>query len=152
MGHTDGRAPDGSELFVTAGASHALDLVSAVLLRPDDTVVVDSPTYHLALRIIADHVRNIVPAPTDQDGIDPGGTGRLVRRLHGEGRRVPMLYLVPTFGNPSGQCLSLQRRTELVRMAQRTGTIVVEDDTYRELAYDGTPPLSLWSIAEGDGL
>lgn len=152
LGRLDGRAPDPAELFVTAGASAGLELACAALVRPGDAVVVDSPTYHLALRIIADHAVQLVPAPADADGIDPDGTAGLVGRLRAAGRRVPMLYLVPTFANPTGGCLPRDRREALVDLAHRTGTTVVEDDCYRELGYDAPAPASLWSRSGGTGV
>jgi len=152
LGRTDGRAPQPAEVFVTAGASQALELVSGVLTRPGDTVVVDSPTYHLALRILADRDVTIVGAPADEAGIDPDGTGALLRRLRTEGRRVPLLYLVPTFGNPTGASVPAPRRRALVDAVAGSGTTIVEDDTYRELAYDEPAPPSLWSLASGTGV
>jgi DNA-binding transcriptional MocR family regulator len=151
LGRIDRRPPAPAEVFVTAGASQALDLTCATLTRPGDVVLVDSPTYHLALRIIADHRVELVGAPADEHGVDPDGTAALLRRLHAAGRRVPLLYLVPTFANPTGASLPADRRAALVAAAQQAGTLVVEDDTYRELAYDAAPP-SLWSGAGGDGV
>jgi DNA-binding transcriptional MocR family regulator len=142
---TDARAPVPEEVFVTAGASQAIELVSTVLTRPGDVVLVDSPTYHLALRILADRHVELVGVPADDEGLDPAGTVELLHRLRRAGRRVPLLYLVPTFANPTGRCLPPERRTALVEVARATGTVVVEDDTYRELAFDGPAPPSLWS-------
>jgi DNA-binding transcriptional MocR family regulator len=152
LGRIDGRRPGPEEVFVSAGASHALDLACAVLTRPGDVVLVDSPTYHLALRVIADHGVELVGAPADEDGIDPDRTAALLRRVQAGGRRAPMLYLVPTFANPTGDCLPDRRRAALVEVAARSGTVLVEDDTYRELAYDAPAPASLWSLAAGTGV
>ncbi|MEH1126148.1 aminotransferase-like domain-containing protein [Micromonospora sp. CPCC 206061] len=145
IGAIDGRAPEPAELFVTAGASQGLELVSSVLTRPGDVVLVDSPTYHLALRILADRGVELRAAPTDEQGIDPAATARLVGDLRAEGRRVPMLYAVATFNNPSGASMPMPRRRELIRALE--GVTIVEDDTYRELAYEGPVPASLWSLA-----
>jgi DNA-binding transcriptional MocR family regulator len=128
---SDRFAVPAGELFVTAGASHALDLVCASLVTRADTVLVDSPTYHLGLRIIGDHAAAVVPAPVEE----PGALADLVARLRAGGRPVPLLYLVPTFNNPTGG--SLAGRAALVDAARRTGIAIVEDDTYRELSYDG---------------
>lgn len=147
---TDARRPDPAEVFVTAGASQALELLCATLLRPGDVVLVDSPTYHLALRILADHRVTLQPAPVDSAGIDPDALAHRVAALASAGRRVRLLYLVPTFNNPTGACLAAQRRAALVDVARRTGLVLVEDDTYRELAYDHPAPPSLHSLA-GDG-
>jgi 2-aminoadipate transaminase len=152
LGQIDARSPRPDELFVSAGASHALDLLCAALTRPGDVVVVDSPTYHLALRIIADHGVEVVGAPADAEGIDPDGTAGLLHRLRAAGRRVPLLYLVPTFANPTGGCLPAERRAALVEVAHRAATVIVEDDTYREIAYGSRAPASLWSLAGGVGV
>lgn len=152
LGRVDSRAPAPAEVFVTAGASQALDLVSTMLTRPGDCVVVDSPTYHLALRILADRDVELIGAPADEAGIDPRATGDLLRRLAANGRRVPLLYLVPTFANPTGKSLPAARRRELVEIARAAGTVIVEDDAYRELAYNGAAPPSLWSMASGRGV
>lgn len=144
---TDPPGCDPSEVFVTAGASHALHLVCQVLTAPGDVVLVDAPTYHLAFRAILDHRVDLVPVPTDADGPDPVALADLLDRLRSAGRRVPMLYLVPTFGNPTGRSLPDHRRRALVDLAGRAGLTLVEDDTYRELVYDGTAPGSLRSLA-----
>lgn len=149
LGRVDGYPPAPAQVFVTAGASHALELVVTAVCRPGDTVLVDAPTYHLALRIIGDHGVEVVAAPTDAAGIDPAATADLVRLLRRQGRRVPMLYLVPTFNNPTGHCLPPDRRTALVAAAHRLDVLIVEDDTYRELAYDGPAPTSLFASAGG---
>jgi DNA-binding transcriptional MocR family regulator len=138
----DGRRPEPAEVFLTAGASHALELLCTLLVRPGDAVLVDAPTYHLALRTIADHTGHIVPAPADPDRLE-----ELIGRLRSDGHRVPLLYLVATFGNPTGASVPVQRRTALAGLAARTGVLIVEDDTYRELAYDGVPPPSIFSAA-----
>jgi DNA-binding transcriptional MocR family regulator len=152
LGGIDARAPAPDEVFVTAGASLAIELVSTLLTRPGDRVLVDSPTYHLALRILADRDVELVSAPTDGRGIDPHATRELLRRLHAAGHRTPLLYTVPTFANPTGTSLPAERRRGLVEIARDSGTVIVEDDAYRELAYDGAAPPSLWSIAAGRGV
>jgi DNA-binding transcriptional MocR family regulator len=145
MAETDGRRPDPAEVFVTGGASQGLELVTSVLSRPGDTVLVDSPTYHLALRVLADHGVLLRQAPVDDLGMLPEATEELIGRLG----RVAFVYLVPTFGNPTGGSLPAERRRALVAVAERAGIPVVEDDTYRELSYAGPAPDSLWSM-DGD--
>ncbi|HKE67286.1 MAG TPA: PLP-dependent aminotransferase family protein [Micromonosporaceae bacterium] len=142
-----GSTPDG--IFVTGGASHALALVCNVLAEPGDVVLVDSPTYHLALPILRDHGVDLVGVPADGDGVDVTATETMVSRLRGTGRRVRLLYIVPTFGNPTGGCLPEQRRVALVDLAMRAGLTIVEDDTYREVVYEGVAPPSLWRLANG---
>jgi 2-aminoadipate transaminase len=133
-----------TSFFITAGASHALALITSLLAEPGDTVLVDAPTYHFALRILRDRGVRVLAAPPDLDGC--------IASLRAAGHRVPMLYLVPTFGNPTGASVPDDRRRYLVEVAGRTGLTVVEDDTYRELAYDGPAPVSLWDLAGGTGV
>jgi 2-aminoadipate transaminase len=133
-----------TNFFITAGASHALALITGLLAEPGDTVLVDAPTYHFALRILRDRGVRLVAAPPDLDGC--------IASLRAAGHRVPMLYLVPTFGNPTGASVPDDRRRYLVEVAQRTGVTLVEDDTYRELTYDGPAPVSLWDLAAGAGV
>jgi len=140
------------QLFVTGGASQALALAGAVLVRPGDVVLTDAPTYHLAFAVLRDLGATLVSAPADAEGLEPQATAALIGRLHGSGRRVSALYLVPTFGNPTGRSLPAPRRDDLLAVARRAGVTVIEDDTYRELAYDGPAPASLWSRAGGDGV
>jgi DNA-binding transcriptional MocR family regulator len=133
------------QVFVTAGASHGLALAAEVLTRPGDVVLVDSPSYHLAFPILADRGVTLVRAPSDEHGLLPSELPEL-------GVPGPLLYLVPTFANPTGRSLPAERRRELADLARRGRVTVVEDDTYRDLAYDGPAPPSLWSLSGGRGV
>lgn len=133
-----------AQVFVTAGASHALALVAEVLTQPGDVVLVDSPSYHLAFPILADRGVRLVRAPADDRGLDPA-------RLP-PSDRAPLLYLVPTFANPTGRSLPDDRRRALADLARRGAVTIVEDDTYRDLAYDSPAPDSLWRLAGGRGV
>jgi DNA-binding transcriptional MocR family regulator len=133
-----------TNFFITAGASHALALITGLLAEPGDTVLVDAPTYHFALRILGDCGVRLVAAPPDLDAC--------ITSLRAAGHRVPMMYLVPTFGNPTGASVPAERRRYLVDVTHRAGVTLVEDDTYRELAYDGPAPVSLWDLAAGPGV
>jgi len=137
---------DGHDFFISAGASHALSLLTSTMTVPGDIVLVDSPTYHFALRIFADAPVELMAAPTDSSGIHPGRTEELLLRLKRDGRRPAMLYIVPTFANPTGRSLSDERRRALVDLSARTHLTIVEDDTYRELAYESPAPESLWHL------
>jgi len=156
LGQTDRYAATPSGIFVTGGASHALTLICTVLTRPGDVVFVDSPTYHLAFPIFADHGLDVIGAPVERDGdidaIDVPALETLISATRQQGRRVSMIYIVPTFGNPTSRSLPETRRHDLVELAERTGVTIVEDDTYRELVYEGQAPASLRSQARGDAV
>lgn len=143
---TDARAPIPAEVVITGGASQGLDLLATLLLAPGDTVLVDVPTYHLAVRILRDHPVRLVGVPSDASGIVLDDLTQVVAHLRSQGRRPRFLYTIPTFHNPTSRSLPHERRAELVAIAAREELLIVEDDTYRELSYDGPPPASLWAL------
>ena len=147
LGVVDGRAPHPAELLVTAGASHALDLVCGLLSEPGDVCLVPTPTYHLALGIIRDHHLAIEAVASDVEGVMIESVVEVIARVKAQARRPRLLYLVPTFGNPSGITLSPARRLQLVARCAAEDVLIVEDDVYRELAYDAPAPASIWSMA-----
>ena len=143
---TDGRAPAADEIVVTAGATQALAAAALLLLQPGDVALVEEPTYLLAVRILRDHPVDLVTVPFDGGGIRTDAAAETIDRLRGTGRRVRILYTIPTYHNPTGVTLSDARRQELVQLAADAGVTIVEDDVYRELGYEGGTPPSLWSI------
>lgn len=146
-GQTDGRTPRFDEIALTAGNSQGLDLVCTLFTSPGDVVLVENPTYHLALRILRDHPVVLAPVARDDDGLVPEALEETVKKLRATGARPRMLYTIPSFHNPTGGDMSPRRREQLVDVATREGILIVEDDVYRELAYDAPPSASLWSMA-----
>jgi 2-aminoadipate transaminase len=147
LGEVDARAPERSSVLATAGTSHALDQVATLLAGPGDVCLVESPTYHLAIRILRDHPLDLEGVPFDDGGLSVDALPGILVRLRREGRRPRLLYTVPTFHNPTGISMLPERRARLVELAVDEGFRIVEDDAYRELSYDGPAPPSLWSIA-----
>ncbi|MEN9934563.1 MAG: hypothetical protein RLZZ387_1142 [Chloroflexota bacterium] len=147
IARNEGRAPDPAEIMVTGGASHALDQVCTLLTRPGDVALVESPVYHLAVRVLRDHPLELVPVPRDAGGLRLDALADTLAGLRRAGKAPRLLYTVPTFHNPTGTSLAADRRQALVDLAADEGFTVVEDDVYRELAYEGTSPPSLWSLA-----
>jgi 2-aminoadipate transaminase len=147
IGRIEGRALAPDEITTTAGNSDALDQICALWTRPGDVVLVETPTYHLAVRIMRDHPLELVPVPADESGLRVDALAATLAELRRDGRRPRMLYLVPTFNNPTGASLSAERRDALVELAAAEELLIVEDDVYRELAYDRPAPPSLWSRA-----
>ncbi len=147
VGAIDGRAPAESELLVTGGASQGLDLVATVLGAPSDVWLVPDPTYHLAVGILRDHPVEVVAIATDDAGPRPEAIAGTLARLRREGRRARFMYLVPTFGNPTGITVPLERRRAILGLAVEAGLVVVEDDVYRELGFGLPAPPSLWALA-----
>jgi 2-aminoadipate transaminase len=148
---TDGRAPAPEEVLITGGTSPALDQVVTMLTEPGDVVLVEVPTYHLAIRIFRDHPVQLVPVASDAEGLQLEALDSALHEVRRAGGRPRLLYTVPTHHNPTGRTLAPARRAEVVALAASEGIVIVEDDAYRELSYDGPPPPSLWSISTAPG-
>lgn len=148
---TDARAPGHEELLISGGTSPALDQVATLLTEPGDVVLVEEPTYHLAIRIFRDHPLRLVPIASDADGLQIDALAAAVHQVRQAGARPRLLYTIPTHHNPTGRCMPVTRRRELVAMAESEGIVIVEDDAYRELSYDSPPPPSLWSLSASPG-
>ncbi len=132
----DGSSVVGDELVVTSGAQQALDLVARVLLEIGDRVICGDADYLGMLGVLNDHGAVPHPIPIDADGLD-------VERLEAElvaGLRPRACYLVPHHHNPTGATITPQRRAHLHRLSSQYGFVVIEDDPYRELTYDGAQP------------
>ncbi|WP_020666985.1 PLP-dependent aminotransferase family protein [Amycolatopsis nigrescens] len=139
--------PDG--VLVTTGSQQALTLVAATLLDPGSVVLVEEPAYLSALQCFQLAGARVLPVPCDDDGIDPAALAELVVRA-----RPRLLYLVPTFSNPTGRTLPAPRRRAVAELAAQHGFWIVEDDPYGELRYRGAPltPISALPEAEGRSL
>ena len=148
IGQNEGRTPAPDELFITAGNSHALDQLLTLHTQPGDVALVETPTYHLAVRIFKDHPLQLVPVPTDEEGPRLDALKEILAQLKREGKTAArVLYTVPTFHNPTGRSWHLTRRLGMIELATESGFLIIEDDVYRELAYDSPTPPSLWSLA-----
>jgi len=143
----DGRPPKLDEVVISAGNSQAIDLVVSLFTSVGDVLLTESPTYHFAFRIFRDHGLELEPVPVDEEGLRVDALAATLVRLRKAGRVARLLYTVPTYHNPTGITFSDERRRSLVELAAAERLTIIEDDPYRELAYDGPPSDSLWSIA-----
>ena len=147
LGQREGRAIPQERMFIAGGLSQGLDLLCTLYTRPGDAILVDSPTYHLALRVFRDHGLELIPVAGDADGLRPDALADALARLHREHRQARFLYLVPNFGNPTGATLPLARRQAIAALAQEAGLTILEDDVYRHLWFDAPPPPPLSDLA-----
>ncbi len=141
----EGREVAETGVYVTGGNSQALDLILTVFTGPGDLVLVETPTYNLALGTMRDHPVEIAGVALDGGGLDVAAVEATLARLRRAGKRARLLYTIPTFHNPTGTCLEGERRAHLLALAARHDLLVVEDDVYRELAYDEAAPQALWA-------
>jgi|HubBroStandDraft_6_1064221.scaffolds.fasta_scaffold122661_2 2-aminoadipate transaminase len=146
---------DPSRLILTTGSQQLLSLVGEVLLDPDDICLVAAPTYFVFLGVIHGLGARAVPIPADENGMQIDLLEQELERIEaaGELSKVKLIYAVSYYENPSGISLSVDRRRELVRLAERWSRdqkiFVLEDAAYRELHYDGPDRPSIWSFDPG---
>lgn len=129
-----GLPTDADDLLVTTGSQQGLTLLATALLEPGDVVLVEDPCYLAALQTFSFTGARVVPVPTDDEGLDPAALDEITAR-----ERPKLLYLVPTFQNPTGRTLSAQRRAAVAEVAARRGLWIAEDDPYGELRFEGEP-------------
>jgi len=131
-------------ILITAGSQQALSLVSQVLLKPGDTILVESPTYAGALDLFRALNFVVVGIPMDAHGMQVQDLENLLQQYHPK-----LIYTIPNFHNPTGTCLSSSRRRELLVLADRYNVPVLEDDFVGDLRYDGRTQPSLKALDPG---
>lgn len=136
------------QVMLTSGGAHAISLACQAVVRPGDVVAVEIPTWGYMLREIDLAGAEAMAVPTDRDGLRVDVLAALVDRRRREGRHVRAVYVIPNFSVPTGACLSLERRRDLVALAQQERMVIIEDNTYGELRYRGDDLASLQSLDE----
>jgi 2-aminoadipate transaminase len=139
---------DEDELLVTTGGQQVIDLVCKTLLDPGDVVVCEAPTYPGAVPTFCAYQANVVQVTMDRDGMRTDELEATLDELDRAGQRPKFIYTVPNFHNPAGVTMSLERRHELVRIAAERELLVLEDNPYGLLRYEGTPLPTLRSLDE----
>jgi DNA-binding transcriptional MocR family regulator len=130
-----------SRVVITSGSLQGFAFLAEQLVRPGSRVLVEAPTYDRPLKILARLGAEIVGVPMDEEGLIPDELP--------EGD-FAFLYTIPTFQNPSGRTLSVERRRRLADLARERGLLVLEDDPYGLVRYDGEPLLSVFELAGGE--
>ena len=133
--------PEG--LIVTTGSQQALDLIGKTLINPGDKVIVEGPTFLATIQCFRLYGAQVIAAPIDEHGVKTDELEALIAQ-----HQPKFVYLIPTFGNPSGATLSLQRRKDVLAMAVKYRLPVVEDDPYGDLYFGEAPPPSLLALSE----
>jgi len=147
MGIRLGYRPQEGEVLVTSGSQQAVDLIGRALLDPGDIVVLEAPTYPGTLHCLRNAGARFALVPSDGDGMVVERLPEVVSRVQeSAGRRPKLIYTVPDFSNPSGACMSLERRHALVESAARMEIPIFEDDPYGRLRFSGTPLPTLKSL------
>lgn len=144
----DGTPHAPETIFITGGISQGIDLLATLLTRPGDVVLVESPVYHLALRILRDHDLELVPVASDSAGLRVDALADAIEKVHKDGKRAPLLYTVPSFTNPTGATMTAERRAALMQVIDQHDITVLEDDVYRELWFETPPPPPLATFGD----
>ena len=132
-------AADG--LIVTTGSQQALDLIGKTLVDPGAKVIVEAPTFLATIQCFRLYGAQVIGAPIDAQGVQVDQLEQLITE-----HKPRFVYLIPTFGNPSGATLSLERRKRILELAVKTKTVVIEDDPYGDLYFGEAPPPSLMAL------
>lgn len=131
--------PIGKEnLLPITGSTQGMDLLCKAFLNPGDVVLVESPTFLGNMQSLRIYESKLVPVESDENGLLPHKLEEAVKK-----HRPKLLYTIPTFQNPTGRTLAADRREPIARMAEKYGFLVVEDDPYRDLRYEGAPLLPI---------
>jgi 2-aminoadipate transaminase len=138
------------DLLVTTGGQQVIDLVCKALIDPGDVVIAEGPTYPGAVPVFFSYQADVVQIEMDSDGMRIDVLEAELDRLAAEGRVPKFIYTVPSFQNPAGVTMALERRRALVEIARRRELLVLEDNPYGLLRYEGTPLPTLYALDGGE--
>jgi 2-aminoadipate transaminase len=145
----EGMHADVEDVIVTTGGQQVIDLVTKTLVDPGDVVICEAPTYPGAVPVFSSYEADVVQIEMDSDGMRIDLLEEALERLERDGRRPKFIYTVPTFQNPAGVTLSLPRRKRLVEIASERELLVLEDNPYGLLRYEGEPLPPLFALDGG---
>jgi 2-aminoadipate transaminase len=131
------------EIVVTVGSQQALDLLARIFIDPGDVILAEAPSYVGALGAFAAYQASVLHVAMDDDGLIPEALEEAIRRTAAAGRRAKFLYTVPNYHNPAGVTLAAGRRHRILDICHREGLLVVEDNPYGLLGFDGEPMRAL---------
>ena len=135
----EGVRASSEDVVVTVGSQQALDLVTRVFIDPGDVVLAEAPSYVGALGTFAAYQAEVVHVAMDEQGLVPQALREAITAVQAAGKRAKFLYTVPNFHNPAGTTLVEQRRDEVLAICQSAGLLVLEDNPYGLLGFDGPP-------------
>lgn len=150
MAHEGARAR-AEDIIVTTGGQQAIDLSIRTFVNPGDTVLAEGPTYPGAVPSFTTYEARVEHVEMDDDGLRIDLLERRFRELDAAGRRPKLLYTIPNFHNPAGVTMSLPRRERLVRFAHEQELLIVEDNPYGQIRFEGENLPTLWELDDGAG-
>jgi 2-aminoadipate transaminase len=139
------------DVVVTTGSQHALELITKLFINPGDVVLAEGPSYVTAMVVFRSFQAQVEHVEMDEHGLVPEALRQRIAALKAEGKNLKFLYTVPTFSNPAGVTLTWERRLEILEIARSNNILVLEDNPYGLLYFDGAPPHAMRSV-EDDGV
>lgn len=139
------------DIVVTTGSQHALELITKLFVNPGDVVLAEAPSYVTALTVFKSFQAEVAHVAMDEFGLVPQALRETIERVRAEGKPIKFLYTIPTFSNPAGVTLTWERRLEILEICRSNDILVLEDNPYGLLYFDGQPPHAMRSV-EDDGV
>lgn len=139
------------QLLIVSASQQALDMTARVFLNRGDAIITASPTYLGALQAFEASGADIFGAESDDQGVLPEAIEKKLKELQAAGRVCKFIYLVPDFQNPSGTTIPQERRKEILKLAEKYGTLIVEDSPYRQVRFEGQAPQTFYKLDGGRG-
>ncbi len=134
-------------VVITTGSQQALDLVTQLFIEPGDVILAESPSYVGALGVFNAYQADVRHVGLDDQGLIPEEFASAVEQARGEGKRIKYLYTIPNFHNPAGVSMSIPRRKELVELCRKYGVLILEDNPYGLLGFEGQTMIPLVELA-----
>lgn len=134
------------DIIVTTGSQMALDLVTRVFCDPGDVVLVESPSYVGALGVFRAYQCDVRHVGMDDNGLDPVALQQAIDDARASGKRIKFIYTIPSFHNPAGLSQDQKRREQILAMAQNNGILLLEDDPYGLLGFEGVAPQAIRAL------
>ena len=139
-------------LMIIGGSTWGVEMIALRLAQAGDAILVDAPSYRDALHIFRDHHLDMHAVPIDADGVIVDEMERRLRALAAVGRLPKFYYVVPNFQNPSGITMPAARRRAVIELSHRYGFVIVEDDVYHDIRFEGSLPPSFFALAQGENV
>lgn len=139
------------DTMLTTGGQQGIDLAMRTFIDPGDVVIAEGPTYPGAVPSLTTFQADVRHIPLDDEGMSIDHLEHELRRLDAEGRTPKLIYTIPNFHNPAGVTMSLRRREQLIEIAHRREILILEDNPYGQIRFEGAPPPTLWELDGGAG-
>lgn len=146
----EGIDADPDDIVITTGSQQAVDIITELFVDPGDVILAEAPTYVGSLSIFATYQADVQQVAIDADGIVPEALEETIHRLERSGRTIKFFYCLPNFHNPAGVTLSEERRPQVIEICRRHHILIVEDNPYGLLGFEGQTYTALKTLAPDD--